>query len=326
MNSSKRIICKICFRKNIPLELIEQLCFYTKELDKLFCNKYIPSVWHRDLPRLQSYSQEKADKELQRLFKSKKEYFLDAYKLGVEEFVLVQTETYLFLYLIFENEHFCRIETKVMQEIDEAFVEGLGICGYCCDYDDLWWYPKSDQADTPDKVDMRRRMIYERHNTKLYEHEKTAKYVAKDEVWLPSTWRIWLGERFFKALSSEDVQQYLTTAGIPFRRLGNGLHAQLFDKSSDYAIYQMQTEDFREFLRQNDDIPLPSEQHKVEVKTGFFAHGGNLYIRHYLDEGGQLISKNQAAGYMVYEYKVKDNTDRAELVFSKYIPLNSYKI
>lgn len=96
MNSSKRIICKICFRKNIPLELIEQLCFYTKELDKLFCNKYIPSVWHRDLPRLQSYSQEKADKELQRLFKSKKEYFLDAYKLGVEEFVLVQTETYLF--------------------------------------------------------------------------------------------------------------------------------------------------------------------------------------------------------------------------------------
>ena len=24
MNSSKRIICKICFRKNTPLELIEQ--------------------------------------------------------------------------------------------------------------------------------------------------------------------------------------------------------------------------------------------------------------------------------------------------------------
>lgn len=80
MNSSKRIICKICFRKNTPLQLIEQLCFYIKGMDKLFCNKYNPSVWHSDIPRLQAYSQAKADKELQRLFKSKKEYLLDAYK------------------------------------------------------------------------------------------------------------------------------------------------------------------------------------------------------------------------------------------------------
>lgn len=326
MNSSKRIICKICFRKNTPLELIEQLCFYTKGMDKLFCNKYNPSVWHSAIPRLQAYSQAKADKELQRLFKSKKEYLLDAYKLGAEEFILVRTEAHLFVYLIFVDKHFSEIERDLMQEIDEAFVEGQGICGYCSEYDDLWWYPKADQAERPDQLDLRRRMIYAHHNTKLYESEETAKYVAKDELWLPATWRIWLGEPFFKALCLEEVQQYLTAAGIKSRRLGKSLYAQLFGKSSDYTMYRTRIEDFRDFLSQNNAVPMFSEQHKVEVKTGCFAHGGNLYIRHYLNDKGRLTSKEQAIGYRVYEYKVNYNTNRAELVFSKYISLDLYKI
>ena len=323
MNSSKRIICKICFRRNVPLELIKQLCFYTKGLDKLFCNKYNPSVWHSEIPQLQSYSEGKAEKELQRLFKNKKEYFLDAYKLGHEEFILVQTETHLWGYLIFEETHFSEIENDVIQSIDEAFVDGHGICGYCCEYDDLWWYPKADQAERSEQVDMRRRMIYAHHNTKLYERDQTAKYVANDEIWLPATWQTWLGEDFFKALSLKDVQVYLDQEKIPYRILGCGLHAQLFDKSSDYALYQSRIENFREYLNKNNDLLLVSQQHKVEIKTGYFAHGGNLYIRHYLNDKGELSTKERAVGYQVYEYKMKDNTIAAELVFSKYIPLST---